>query len=89
MLRHSLRGQYEAITGELDIVFCKQQYFREIWIKNALHHVGKHAIEGLSHETISHTLQQVSEEVHHEYILSMRKSIVNYILQVSALSILI
>ena len=62
---------------------------REIWIKNALHHVGKHAIEGLSHETISHTLQQVSEEVHHEYILSMRKSIVNYILQVSALSILI
>ena len=30
MLLHTLRGQYEAITGELDVVFRKQQHFREM-----------------------------------------------------------
>mgnify|MGYP006889224167 CR=1 FL=1 len=33
MLRHTLRGQYEAITGEPDVVFRKQQHFREMWTK--------------------------------------------------------
>ena len=33
MLLHTLRGQYDAILGELDVVFHKQQYFREIWKK--------------------------------------------------------
>ena len=33
MLLHTLRGQYEAIHDELDIVFRKQQQFREIWKK--------------------------------------------------------
>ena len=27
MLWHTLRGQYEAITGEPDVVFRKQQHF--------------------------------------------------------------
>ena len=31
MLLHTLRGQYEAITGEPDVVIHKQQQFREIW----------------------------------------------------------
>ena len=31
MLLHTLRGQYEAIIGELEVGFCKQQHFREIW----------------------------------------------------------
>ena len=30
---NTLRGQYEAITGETEVVFCKQQHFREIWRK--------------------------------------------------------
>ena len=33
MLLHTLRGQYEAIIGELDVVFRKQQHFREMWTK--------------------------------------------------------
>ena len=33
MLLHTLRGQYEAIHGEPDVVFRKQQQFREIWKK--------------------------------------------------------
>ena len=33
MLLHTLRGQYEAITGESDVVFRKQQHFREMWKK--------------------------------------------------------
>ena len=33
MLLHTVRGQYEAITGELDVVFHKQQHFREMWKK--------------------------------------------------------
>ena len=80
-----LKYQYYVETG-IDENFIAP--IREIWMKNALHHVGKQAIEGLSQETISHTLEQVSEEVHHEYIWSMRKSIVNYILQVSTSPIL-
>ena len=32
MLLHTIRGQYEAITGEHD-VFRKQQHFREMWTK--------------------------------------------------------
>ena len=31
MLLHTLRGQYEAISGEYDVVFRKQQHFREMW----------------------------------------------------------
>ncbi|KAH7442335.1 hypothetical protein KP509_03G083100 [Ceratopteris richardii] len=54
---------------------------RERWIQNAVHLVGKHAIQGLSQETVSHTIQNVSDEVHHEYIFSMRKAIIDYILQ--------
>ena len=30
---HTLRGQYEAITGELEVVIRKQQQFQEIWKK--------------------------------------------------------
>ena len=30
MLLHTLRGQFEAIHGEPDVVFRKQQQFREI-----------------------------------------------------------
>ena len=33
MLLCTLRGQYEAIIGELDVVFRKQQHFREMWTK--------------------------------------------------------
>ena len=33
MLLHTRRGQYEAITSELDVVFRKQQHFREMWTK--------------------------------------------------------
>ena len=33
MLLHTLSGQYEAIIGELDVVFHKQQHFREMWKK--------------------------------------------------------
>ena len=33
MLLHTLRGKYEAITLEPDIVFRKQQHFREMWTK--------------------------------------------------------
>ena len=33
MLLHTLRGQYEAIPGDPDVVFRKQQHFREIWKK--------------------------------------------------------
>ena len=33
MLLHTLRGQYEAITGEPDVVFRKQQHFRVMWTK--------------------------------------------------------
>ena len=33
MLLHTLRGQYEAIIGEPDVVFRKQQHFREMWTK--------------------------------------------------------
>ena len=32
MLLHTLRGQYEAITGEPNVVFRKQ-HFREMWTK--------------------------------------------------------
>ena len=32
MLLHTLRGQYQAITGELEVVIRKQQ-FREVWKK--------------------------------------------------------
>lgn len=74
-----LKYQYYIEAG-IDESFIAP--IRERWIKNAVHHVGKHAIQGLSQETVSHTLQHVSEEVHHEYILSMRKAIIDYILQV-------
>ena len=30
------RGQYEAITGELNVVFRKQQHFRELWTKTGI-----------------------------------------------------
>ena len=33
MFLHTLRGQYEATHGEPDVVFRKQQQFREIWKK--------------------------------------------------------
>ena len=33
MLLHTLRGQYEAIHGEPNVVFRKQQHFQEIWKK--------------------------------------------------------
>ena len=33
MLLNIVRVQYEAIIGERDVVFRKQQYFREIWTK--------------------------------------------------------
>ena len=33
MLLHTLRGQYEAIHGEPDVLFRKQQHFRESWKK--------------------------------------------------------
>ena len=33
MLLHTLRGQYEAIIGEPEVVIRKQQQFREIWKK--------------------------------------------------------
>ena len=33
ILLRTLRGQYEAMTGEHDVVFCKQQHFIEIWTK--------------------------------------------------------
>ena len=33
MLLHTLRGQYEAITCEPNLVFSKQQHFREVWTK--------------------------------------------------------
>ena len=33
MLLHTLRGQYEAIPSELEVVIHKQQQFREIWKK--------------------------------------------------------
>ena len=33
MLLHTLRAQYEAITGEPEVVIRKQQQFREIWKK--------------------------------------------------------
>ena len=33
MLLHTLIGQYEAIHGEVDVVFRKQPHFREIWKK--------------------------------------------------------
>ena len=33
MLLYTLRGQYEAITSEPDVMFSKQPYFREIWKK--------------------------------------------------------
>ena len=33
MLLHTLRGQYEGITGESDVMFRKQKDFQEIWIK--------------------------------------------------------
>ena len=31
MLVHTLRGQYEAVTCEPEVVIRKQQQFREIW----------------------------------------------------------
>ena len=31
MLLHTLRGQYESITSEPEVVIHKQQQFREIW----------------------------------------------------------
>ena len=34
MLVHTFRGQYDAITGEPEVVIRRQQQFREIW-KNA------------------------------------------------------
>ena len=36
MLLHALRGEYDAITGEFDVVFRKQQHFREMWTKTPL-----------------------------------------------------
>ena len=33
MLLHTLRGQYEAITGEPNVVFHKQQHFKEMSTK--------------------------------------------------------
>ena len=33
MILHTLRGQYEAITGEHEVVIRKQQQFREFWTK--------------------------------------------------------
>ena len=38
MLLHTLRGQYEAIHGEPDVVFRKQQQFRSspIWGQNKM-----------------------------------------------------
>ena len=33
MLLYTLRGQYEAITSEPEVVFSKQDHFREIWKK--------------------------------------------------------
>ena len=33
MLIHTLRGQYKAIIGEIEVVFRKQQHFREFWKK--------------------------------------------------------
>ena len=33
MLLHTLRGQYEAITGEPNVVFRKHQHFIEMWKK--------------------------------------------------------
>ena len=33
MLLHILRGQYEGITGQSDVVIRKQQQFQEIWKK--------------------------------------------------------
>ena len=40
MLLHTLRGQYEAITCEPNLVFSKQQHFREVWTKlEVLSHV--------------------------------------------------
>ena len=33
MLQHTLSDQYQAITGEPDVVFRKQQHFREMWTK--------------------------------------------------------
>ena len=33
MLLYTLRSQYEAITSEPDVVFRKQQHFREMWKK--------------------------------------------------------
>nr|AML30857.1 axonemal inner arm dynein heavy chain 1 [Marsilea vestita] len=73
-----LKYQYYIEAG-IDEYFIAP--IRERWIQNAVRHIGKHAIEGLSQATISHTLQSVTEEVHHDYIQSMRKAIVDYILQ--------
>ena len=36
MLLRALRGQYEAIQGEPDVVFRKQQQFCEIWKKGEI-----------------------------------------------------
>ena len=42
MLLHTLRGQYEAIIiGELEVVFHKQQHFREIWRKAVFTYFGE------------------------------------------------
>ena len=30
MLLHTVRGQYEVVPGELDVVFRMQKHFREI-----------------------------------------------------------
>ena len=32
-LLHTLRGQYEAITSEHNVVFRKIQHFKEMWTK--------------------------------------------------------
>ncbi|EFJ27757.1 hypothetical protein SELMODRAFT_94851 [Selaginella moellendorffii] len=54
---------------------------RERWTKRAVDMVGKYVKRGLSERVIQATLRRVLEEVQHEYLLSMRKAIVDYVLQ--------
>lgn len=73
-----LKYQYYVEAG-IDEYFIAP--IRQTWMKSAVSLVGKHVMQGLSEEMVSQTLQHVSEEVHHEYIVSMRKAILDYILQ--------
>ncbi|KAJ7214742.1 hypothetical protein O6H91_Y473500 [Diphasiastrum complanatum] len=73
-----VRYQYYVETG-VDESFITP--INERWIRRAVHLTGKYVKDGLSPDVIQSTLEHIKEEVQHDYVLSMRKAIVDYILQ--------